>query len=126
MATQDDPHVYAPPVLKSRREQMYFPLSDEEIDRLRRFGEPRRYAPGDYLVHAGETGLGMFVILSGYVNVTRRDGLGHDLPIISYRPRYFLAEVGQLSGRASFVDARAVNEVEAIAVPPAGLRGLVI
>jgi hypothetical protein len=105
---------------------MYFPLTDEEIDRLRRFGVARHYAPGDYLVHAGEAGLGMFVILSGYVNVTRRDGLGHDLPIISYRPRYFLAEVGQLSGRASFVDARAVNEVEAIAIPPEGLRGLVI
>ncbi len=126
MAAEVDPNVYAPTVLKTRREQMYFTLTDEEIDRLRRFGQARSYAPGDYLVHAGEAGLGMFVILSGYVNVTRRDGLGHDLPIISYRPRYFLAEVGQLSGRASFVDARAVDQVEAIAIPPEGLRGLVI
>ena len=126
MAAEVDPNVYAPTVLKTRREQMYFTLTDEEIDRLRRFGKARSYAPGDYLVHAGEAGLGMFVILSGYVNVTRRDGLGHDLPIISYRPRYFLGEVGQLSGRASFVDARAVDPVEAIAIPPEGLRGLVI
>src|SRR6516162_1570086 len=126
MAAHDDPNVYAPPVLKSRREQMYFPLTDEQIDSLRRFGEVRRYASGDYLVHAGETGLGMFVILSGRVNVSRRDGLGHDLPIISYRPRHFLAEVGQLSGRASFVDARAVGHVEALAIPPEGLRGVVI
>ena len=126
MAAQDDPNVYAPPVVKTRREQMYFPLTDEEIGRLRRFGEVRRFAPGDYLVHAGELGLGMFVILSGAVNVTRRDGLGHDLPVNVYRARSFLAEVGQLSGRASFVDARAENEVEALAIPPEGLRGLVI
>jgi thioredoxin reductase (NADPH) len=126
MAAHDDPKVYAPEVLKSRREQIYFPLSDDEIDGLRRFGEIRRYAAGDYLVHAGETGLGMFVILSGRVSVSRRDGLGHDLPMITYRPRHFLAEVGQLSGRASFVDARAVGHVEALAIPPAGLRGLVI
>jgi thioredoxin reductase (NADPH) len=126
MAAHDDPNVYAPQVLKTRREQMYFPLTDEQIDSLRRFGEVRRYAAGDYLVHAGETGLGMFVILSGRVNVSRRDGLGHDLPIISYRPRHFLAEVGQLSGRASFVDARAVGHVEALAIPPEGLRGVVI
>jgi len=126
MAAQDSPKPYAPPVLQARREQMYFPLTDEEIGRLGRFGEARRFAAGDYLAHAGETGLGMFVILSGRVNVSRRDGLGHDLPIISYRPRHFLAEVGQLSGRASFVDARAVGEVEAIAIPPEGLRGLVI
>lgn len=126
MAAQDETHAYAPPVLQNRREQMYFPLTDDEIGRLRRFGEARRYGPGDYLVHAGETGLGMFVILSGRVNVSRRDGLGHDLPLISYRPRHFLAEVGQLSGRASFVDARAVGQVEALAIPPEGLRGLVI
>ena len=117
---------YTPPVLKTRRDQMYFDLTDEEIDRLRRFGEVGRYGPGDYLVHAGQTGLGMFVILSGRVNVSRRDGLGHDLPMVSYRPRHFVAEVGQLSGRASFIDARAVGEVEALAIPPSGLRGLVI
>ena len=126
MAAHDDAKSYAPPVLRNRREQMYFPLTDEEIGRLRRFGEVRRFASGDYLVHAGETGLGMFVILSGRVNVSRRDGLGHDLPMITYRPRYFLAEVGQLSGRASFIDARAVGHVEALAVPPEGLRGVVI
>jgi thioredoxin reductase (NADPH) len=127
MSTHDvNAPTYAPPVLKNRREQMYFPLTDDEIDRLRRFGEVRRFVSGDYLVHAGQTGLGMFVILSGRVNVSRRDGLGHDLPIISYRPRHFLAEVGQLSGRASFVDARAVGHVEALAIPPEGLRGVVI
>lgn len=126
MAAHDDPNTYAPAVLKSRRRQMYFPLTDDEIARLRRFGDVRSYAPGDYLVHAGETGLGMFVILSGRVSVSRRDGLGHDLPMIPYRPRHFLAEVGQLSGRASFVDARAATPVEALAVPPEGLRGVVI
>src|SRR4051812_48807003 len=125
MAAHNSPD-YAPPVLKNRREQMYFDLTDDEIARLRRFGEVRHYAPGDYLVHAGESGFGMSVILSGRVNVSRRDGLGHDLPMVSYRPRHFVAEVGQLSGRASFVDARAVGEVEALMIPPEGLRGLVI
>jgi thioredoxin reductase (NADPH) len=117
---------YAPPVMMTRREQMFFALTDEEIARLRRFGETRRYASGDYLVHAGETGVGMSVVLSGQVQVSRRDGLGHDEPMVTYAPRYFVAEVGQLSGRASFIDARAVGEVEALVIPPSGLRGLVI
>ena len=116
----------SPLVYNARREQMYFPLAPEEIERLRRFGEVRRFAPGDYLVHAGETGLGMTVILEGRVNVTRRDGLGHDEPVVSYRPGHFIAEVGQLSGRAAFVDARALGEVEALVIPPTGLRALVI
>ncbi len=117
---------YSPPVVRTRRAQMYFPLKDGEVDRLRRFGEVRRFAAGDYLIRAGESGIGMIVILHGRIEVTRRDGLGHNEPIRTYGARHFVGEVGQLSGRASFVDARAETEVEALVIPPRGLRGLVI
>jgi thioredoxin reductase (NADPH) len=117
---------YAPNVVRTRREQMYFPLTDHEIDRLRRFGEVRRLPAGEYLVQAGETGFGMAVLLSGKAEVTRRDGLGHSEPIRSYGEGHFIAEVGQLSGRAAFVDVRAESDIEALIIPPAGLRGLVI
>jgi thioredoxin reductase (NADPH) len=116
---------YAPPILISRREQMYFPLAEAEIDRLRRFGQARAFAEGDYLVRAGDTGLGMIVLLSGQVEMSRRDGLGHD-PVTRFGPGHFLAEVGQLAGRASFVDVRALTPVEALIIPPEGLRALVI
>ena len=117
---------YSPPVVKARREQMYFPLDEHQIARLDRFGERHRFAAGDYLIRAGETGLGMVVLLSGRVEVTRRDGLGHNEPIRTYGERHFIAEVGQLSGRAAFVDARAETQVEALVIPPKGLRDLVI
>ncbi len=117
---------YSPPILQSRREQMYFPLTEQEVERLRRFGEVRSFEVGDYLVHAGDTGLGMIVILSGRALVSRRDGLGHDNPMSRFGEGHFIAEVGQLSGRASFVDARAETAVEALIIPPVGLRALVI
>jgi thioredoxin reductase (NADPH) len=117
---------YAPPVMKSRRDQMYFPLSDGEIERLRRFGEIRHFAPGDYMIRAGDTGLGMAIILAGHALVSRRDGFGHDQTITEYGERHFLAEVGQLSGRASFVDAHATTAVEALVISPAELRAVVI
>jgi thioredoxin reductase (NADPH) len=115
-----------PPTALARREQMYFPLSDGEIERLKRFGEARRFAAGDYVIRAGEAGLGMIVLLRGRVDVTRRDGLGHDQQITAFAEHHFIAEVGQLSGRPSFVDCRAGTDVEALIVPPAGLRTLVI
>jgi thioredoxin reductase (NADPH) len=46
--------------------------------------------------------------------------------VVSYTKGNFLGEVGQLSGRAAFVDARAVDAVEALIIPPEGLRGLVV
>ena len=117
---------YRPQDVRTRRKQMYFPLTGAEIDRLRHFGETRRYADGDYLFHAGETGFGIAVILSGKAKIYRRDGLGGEEAIVSYRPRHFIGEVGQLSGRASFVDCRAEGKCEALVIPPAGLRALVI
>jgi thioredoxin reductase (NADPH) len=113
-------------VLDGRRRQAFPVLTPEEIARLRRFGEVRTWPPGALLFEAGKPGPGMFVILSGRVRITRRDGLGHDAPVVEQGPGEFLAEVGQLSGRPALVDAHAVGSVEALLIPPEGLRALVV
>ena len=51
--------------LEQRRDQMFPKLRPEEIDRLRRFGEMRRYAPGELLFVTGEPSPGMFVLIAG-------------------------------------------------------------
>ena len=68
----------------------------------------------------------MFVVLSGTVRITRRDGLGNNVFVIDQGPGEFLAEVGQLSARPAFVDGQAVGPVQALLVPPEKLRALVI
>src|SRR5207244_4593590 len=57
---------------------------------------------------------------------TRREGLGRVVPLVDVGPGGFTAEVGQLSGRPSFVDAHAVSDVEALLVPTDALRALLI
>ena len=64
-------------------------------------------------------------ILAWRVN-SRREGLGHVVPIVEVGPVEFLAEVGQLSGRPALVDADAKREVEAIIVPTEGLRAMLV
>jgi thioredoxin reductase (NADPH) len=66
------------------------------------------------------------VVLEGQVSFTRRDGLGHDLPVTLQGVGQFLGEVGQLSGKPAFVDGRAVGEVEALLITPEGLRTLLV
>ena len=46
---------YRSPTLQARRAQMFPVLADEELARLRWFGEPRRYADGECLFETGET-----------------------------------------------------------------------
>ena len=68
----------------------------------------------------------MFVVLSGQVAISQRDGLGRRQPVVEQGPGQFLAEVGQLSGRPALVDGHAEGDVETILIPPAGLRALLV
>ena len=109
------------------RDEHVFPkLTPQEIDRLRRFGDVRRYAPGEALFVTGDVAPGMYVLIKGSVRVTRRDPLGHAAPIVEQGPGEFVAEVGQLSGQPAFVDVHAIGDVEALLIPPQNLRALMI
>ena len=68
----------------------------------------------------------MFVILQGHVTVSQRDGFGRSRPIVTQGRGQFIAEVGQLSGRRSFVDGHADDDVGALLVPASQLRALLI
>ena len=68
----------------------------------------------------------MFVVLSGTVAITQRDGLGHVTPVIDQGPGQFLAEIGQLSGRVALVDGHAEGDVETLLIPPDRLRALLV
>jgi thioredoxin reductase (NADPH) len=109
------------------RYQETFPvLTTQEIDRLRRYGSLRKYSDGEKLFEAGKVGPGMFVVLSGLVAITQRDGLGHVTPIAEQGVGQFLAEVGQLSRRATLVDGTAEGDVETLLIPTEGLRSLLV
>jgi thioredoxin reductase (NADPH) len=128
--------------LASRFQQMFPVLSATEIDRVRRFGEVRRFPDGELLFRAGEAIPGMYVVLSGRVAIVPRDGLGQAVPVAEFAqlvgapvdemmdvvPGEVIAEIGQLSGRPdlSVYDARAVGDVGAIVVPPEALRTLLV
>src|SRR3982075_4077218 len=109
-----------------RHEQTFPTLTPQEIARMRRFGELRSYKNGQNLFETGKPGPGMFVILSGHVAISQRDGLGHVTPVINQGPGQFLAEIGQLSGRMALVDGHAEGEVETLLIPPDRLRALLV
>ena len=88
--------------------------------------ELRSYKHGEALFETGKVGPGMFVVLSGHVAITQRDGLGHVTPVIDQGPGQFLAEIGQLSGRVALVDGHAEGDVETLLIPPDQLRALLV
>jgi thioredoxin reductase (NADPH) len=103
---------------------MFPVLSAAEIGRFGRFGEPRRFAKGDFLARTGETTPGLLLLLSGKVQVAPRDR--PEAIIVTYGPGNFLGELAQLSGRPALADAVALSDVETIQISPAHLRELIV
>jgi thioredoxin reductase (NADPH) len=126
--SKDDTARTKAPVAASfpRHEQTFPALTPQEIARMRRFGEIANYKDGEKLFETGKPGPGMFVLLSGHVVITQRDGLGHVTPVIDQAPGQFLAEIGQLSGRVALVDGVAEGDVETLLIPPERLRALLV
>jgi thioredoxin reductase (NADPH) len=111
--------------MDSRWEQMFPVLDAIEIQRLRRFGQPRSYGPGEALIKAGEAGHGLAVILAGTVQITQRDS-ERRTPIATHEAGAFMGEIAQLSGRPSLVDAYAEGPVEVLIIPPERLRAVLV
>src|SRR5271154_7043238 len=114
------------PLIEARRDQMFPVLEPEEIERLARFGERKSYMAGERMAATGEIAPGVFVILSGRVDVTQRGREGQPELIFAHGPGSFMGELAQLSDRPSLVDADAMEAVEALAVPPRRLRDLLV
>ena len=125
-----DPAVPDQPLPKPRpvqRHDQTFPeLTAAEIERMRRFGEIRHFRDGEQLFETGRPGPGMFVVLAGHVAITQRDGFGRVTPVADQGMGQFLAEIGQLSGRAALVDGHAEGAVETLLIPPERLRALLV
>jgi thioredoxin reductase (NADPH) len=105
---------------------MFPKLTPEEIDRIRSFGEVRRYAPDEPLFVTGDIAPGLFALIRGRAKVVRRDALGHLAPIVEMEPGDIIAEIGQLSGRPALVDVHATEGVEALLLAPDHLRRLML
>jgi thioredoxin reductase (NADPH) len=118
---------------------MFPVLTSGEIDRVRHYGEIRRFQPGELLARVGKPSPGMYVILSGRMAVVSRDPLGRTFPVAEFGrmiggtpeemeilPGEFVADLGTLTEKPSALDVQAIEEVEAIVIPPDRLRALLI
>src|SRR3954447_16811536 len=116
----------APLGFSARHDQMFPTLSREDIERLCRFGEPRSYKAGERVVTAGEVGPGLILVLSGKLEAIQGRGLGRPETIVTHGPGQFSGELAQLSARPSLVDVEAREPVEALVIPSARLRDVMV
>jgi CRP/FNR family cyclic AMP-dependent transcriptional regulator len=92
-------------------------LSPAELTRLERLGRRRHYAPGDTIVQQGQSGIALFVVLSGQVRVSRKGADGREQALRTIGPGGAFGEMALLSNlpRSATV-AAGDGEVECLAL----------
>ncbi|QIB32271.1 cyclic nucleotide-binding domain-containing thioredoxin-disulfide reductase [Ancylobacter pratisalsi] len=94
-------------VIENRSAQMFPVLSDAQVETMKRFasGEATRFEAGQTLFNVGDVGVPTWLIVEGSIAVVRRDGLGHEKPIVVQTAGQFTGEISQLAGRPSYAAA---------------------
>ena len=114
------------PTFETRRAQLFPMLAADEIAHIQRFGRPRRFADGERVLETGKVSPGIYVVLSGAIRVTARDAHGQEYQVVQHGPGNFAAELSQLSGKPSFVDAVAVGDTQTLEISTENLQALLI
>ncbi len=109
-----------PTIETTRRDQMFPTLEMADIERVRQFGEPRSFAPGEAVATVGAIGPGFMIVLRGEIEVTQHDLSGRSVPIVRYQAGSFLGELAQLAGRPFLVDAGRANRSMSSSSRPSG------
>jgi thioredoxin reductase (NADPH) len=107
-------------------EAVAFPrLTDEQIARLRSFGNPAAVERGDLLFRAGQQSYDLTVLDTATAEVLREATA--DLPeavVARHGPGRFLGELNLLTGQATYLTARVTEPGQVTRIPPPAFRRL--
>jgi CRP/FNR family transcriptional regulator, cyclic AMP receptor protein len=73
-------------------------LNPKFIKGLAGIATERTFLPGDYLMRQGESGIGLFILLSGKVRVEKTDDSGRTVEIAENGPGEILGEMAVFDG----------------------------
>lgn len=106
-----------------RNVPLFAELTAEQAEELHRAGRHLRAEPGELVIREGTPGDCLMIILSGEVEVTKRDG-DREVPLATRRAGEFLGEMSLLEQTPRTASIRAVEESELLAISPAAFRRL--
>lgn len=95
------------------RSPLFEMLSDKELQRIAHLCKLVRFDAGETVFEEGEVGSGLFVMVSGEVDVSHRSADGQDHAIASFGPSEFFGEMSliDIEYRSATVRARADAEM---------------
>jgi len=102
---------------------LFADLTREECEALCRSSERVNAKPGDLIIAEGTPGESMYIVLSGELEVTKRDG-DQDIVLASRKTGEFLGEMSLLEQAPRSASVRAVTPSELLAIGPEAFHNL--
>ncbi len=86
--------------------------------------EVRDFSPGEIIIKENDPPDGVFFLLSGLVNVYKRNEIGIEELISTIKPNSLFGESGLILGRPRQATLKAQDSVKTLFIPPGKFRGL--
>lgn len=103
--------------------EIFSKLNDKQIRALARHFVARRYTKGEVFIKKGDTGLGMFVIVTGLLEVyDQRDGSRATLATL--RPGQSVGEMSLLDSRPRSANVEAIEDTDCLLITRDSFNGL--
>jgi signal transduction histidine kinase len=106
-----------------RQVPLFADLGLAEAEDLYRSAERIHARPGDRIIEEGAPGDSVFIVLSGELEVTKRDG-DRDVPLATRKAGEFIGEMSLLEMAPRTASVRAVADSDLLAIGPAAFRKL--
>ncbi|HOX48539.1 MAG TPA: cyclic nucleotide-binding domain-containing protein [Spirochaetia bacterium] len=74
----------------------------------------RSFKPGEYLMKQGESGIGLFIILSGRVRIEKTDASGKEVEIAENGPGDIMGEMAVFDGSPRSASVKAVADTSCL------------
>lgn len=108
-----------------RKHPTAFPRLDEkQLAILEQFARRKSYRKGEYLLHAGDTEFKFHIIKTGRIEIIDRSS-GTPHTVLIHEPGEFTGDLANLAGRASNVDAVALEDVDVYEISRSNLRQII-
>ncbi|MDP8999323.1 MAG: FAD-dependent oxidoreductase [Myxococcota bacterium] len=107
-----------------RREQMFPTLTEAQIARIAKIGQPREVRSGEVLIERGDQNTTFFVVVRGALEIVR-PVQDKEEQVTVHQPGGFTGEMNMLSARRSLVRCRVVADGSLVALDHDHLRTLV-
>ena len=104
-----------------RRVPLFAGLGATEAENLYRSAKRIHAMPGERIIEEGAPGDSLFIVLSGELEVTKRDG-DRDIPLATRTAGEFIGEMSLLEQAPRTASVRAVRESDLLAIGPDAFR----